>query len=121
MAKTECPKCQKSRKISAANAVAYLFDKQPWFSYLDFFCLSCETHWRLLFGPLRWEAEIVLALKAGVGVNTEDFPPAEIVEAFENIFDIHPPEEHQLTPRDETQMEWWRYLLDYRDILEELG
>lgn len=111
-ANTRCLQCNKKTDIGPGNAVIHLYKYQPWFSWLEVICTRCGETSRMFFGPGEWYNELISLGQLSVGYIAEDYCPEDMVKSFEEIYKLSPIEEVELTPRQETYIQFFAYLLD---------
>lgn len=121
MNKTPCLHCGEEIELTSENCVAYVYLKQPWFSWVKFTCEECERVNGQFFGPNRWLQEIRDLAAAGVEAIVTDFPSETTVRQYEAIYDISPVKSYWLSPRRETELQRFAREIEFYEWLSERG
>jgi len=118
---TQCKGCGEHIHCTAANTVMYAFTMQPWFTYIMLTCPVCEDVSAQFFGPEKWMIRIPEFIVAEVGLISEDYPEDSLVKQYEQVYKLRMLEPRDLTPYQEKQILFWRWLIDHKDWRQEIG
>lgn len=116
--RTECGQCGKIVKFQTNNCYVNIYPSQPWLSWIAFYCGKCSQESRQFFGPDRWQETIQEAMEKDLGIiMDEPFAPDTTVDNFERVYGLTRLTPQDLTPRQETHIAFFRYLLDQGEVL----
>lgn len=110
-----CSRCGRTVHLTPKNAVLHRYLAQPWMTHWVVVCKQCEQYHRCFCrSNYQWESD--WAERNQVGVVTEMFAPDPIVESFEEAFKIQSIPQQELTPSQEKEMLFFRWLMEHDPI-----
>lgn len=115
-----CGRCQHTIWLDESNAIFYLFTVQPWVSFWMIICPKCNGPMRCFIRDnLQWEYS--WAERNKVGIITEPFPDADQLAGYEAVYELHELAAHDLSQSEESEVAFFRWLLEKHDPFDELG
>ncbi len=107
---TKCQGCGRMYSLDNSNCVIYHYICQPWFSWQKMICSHCG-HGQGGYIRDNFDAEMAWAVDNDIGFITEDFPTADVIAMFIDVYDIHTLETRELTETEEKEVKFWEWLL----------